>query len=117
MTDFGFDEGADAVDFRRLVPEAGDDRRVITIRKSTPEERAAKSPPIVAGGSRCPIPKWVVVWEKPTPGMLPFVCTFGMPDGGATRAEAVFWAERKADRNDLHFYRPPGWENIEGSLP
>lgn len=94
-----------------------DERRVITIRKSTPEERAAKSPPIVAGGPRIPIPKWVLVYEEPTPGMLPFVCTFGMPDGGATRAEAVFWAERQESKNDLRFVRPDGWENIEGRLP
>jgi hypothetical protein len=41
---------------------------------------------------------------------------FGQPQGGETREEAVFWAERLASKNGLRFERPEGWENIVGRL-
>jgi hypothetical protein len=42
---------------------------------------------------------------------------FGHIQGGDTREEAVFWAERLASKNGLHFERPGGWEDVEGALP
>lgn len=85
----------------------------LTIRKSTERERKDKFPPIVPGGKRIKVPKWVVVsLEHGT-----IVTVFGLPQGGATKAEAVFWAERAASKNGYEYMPPSGWENIEGELP
>lgn len=86
----------------------------ITIRKSTPEERRAKWPAIVHGGPRIRIPTYLVV---PLPHDDRVTCVFGIPQGGDTRAEAVFWAERAASNNGFDFIPPAGWENVEGRLP
>ena len=45
-----------------------------------------------------------------------FLTVFGLVQGGATREDAVFWAERMADKNGLHFIRPEGWEDVVGAL-
>lgn len=88
--------------------------RVVTIRASTAEERRDKFPPIVAGRRRIRAPKYLCVnAEKPENVWS----VFGLPQGGDTRAEAVFWAERLADKNDLHYEPPKGWENVIGKLP
>lgn len=42
---------------------------------------------------------------------------FGLPQGGKTREEAVFWAERLASNNGLIFERPEGWSDVVGALP
>lgn len=42
---------------------------------------------------------------------------FGQIQGGETREEAVFWAERAASKNDFEFLRPYGWDEVVGSLP
>lgn len=42
---------------------------------------------------------------------------FGSVQGGDTREEAVFWAERLASKNGLNFERPEGWGDVEGELP
>lgn len=83
------------------------------IRKATEAERRDKFPPIVAGGPRIRVPKYVVV----NPETDSVWTVFGLPQGGDTRAEAVFWAERLASKNDLRYEPPPGWENVEGKLP
>lgn len=85
----------------------------ITIRKSTTQERREKFPPIVRGNRRIPVPKYVVVSCISDN----IVSVFGLPQGGATRAEAVFWAERAASKNGLEYVVPEGWENVEGKLP
>jgi hypothetical protein len=41
---------------------------------------------------------------------------FGLIQGGNTREEAVFWAERLASKNGLTFERPKGWEDVVGAL-
>lgn len=43
--------------------------------------------------------------------------TFGLPNGGDTREEALFWAERFASKNGLELVLPEGWEDVEPSLP
>lgn len=58
-------------------------------------------------------PRYVVC--NPTAGQDWTV--FGMVQGGDTREEAVFWAERLASKNGLCFERPEGWENVVGALP
>ncbi len=88
-----------------------DDRPVVTIRKATDDERHKKWPPLIAGRPRIRIPKYVVVGDN---GIW---SVFGLPQGGDTRAEAVFWAERLAGKNDLRFQCPAGWGNVEGRLP
>lgn len=92
---------------------AATDMPVVTIRLSTAEERREKFPPLVKGGRRQRIPKYLVV----NPKTDNFWTVFGMPQGGDTRSEAVFWAERLASKNDLDYQPPPGWENVEGALP
>jgi hypothetical protein len=42
---------------------------------------------------------------------------FGFIQGGETREEAVFWAERFASKNGLSYVAPEGWENVTGALP
>lgn len=42
---------------------------------------------------------------------------FGLLQGGDSREEAVFWAERLASKNDLRFERPEGWGDVVGALP
>jgi hypothetical protein len=69
----------------------------------------------------------VVICENAVPGGPRYcVCNpasghvytvFGFVQGGDTREEAVFWAERLASRNGLAFERPAGWENVVGKLP
>ena len=84
----------------------------ITIRRSTNAERAEKFPPLVRGRRRIRVQKYVVV------GPSDYICSvFGLPQGGDTRAEAVFWAERFASKNGYVFLRPEGWEKVEGALP
>jgi hypothetical protein len=90
----------------------GDDHPIITIREATDEERRVGTPPLVAGGKRCSVPKYVCVGSNDR-----FWLTFFMPTGGETREEAVFWAERAASKNGLRYVAPEGWENVEGSLP
>lgn len=85
----------------------------VTIRKSTVEERRDKYPPIVAGGPRIRVPKYVAV--EPTSDRIWTV--FGIPQGGDTRAEAVFWATRLSGKNGVDYVPPHGWENVEGVLP
>lgn len=85
----------------------------VAVRRSTPEERRAKFPPIAAGGPRIRVPKYVLV----NPETDAVWTVFGLPQGGDTRAETVFWAERLASKNDLVFVRPPGWESVVGDLP
>lgn len=85
----------------------------MSIRKSTAVERRDKFPPIVHGRQRLRVQKYVVV----NPATDSIYTVFGLPQGGDTRAEAVFWAERLASKNDLRFERPIGWENVEGKLP
>lgn len=85
----------------------------LTIRKATADERRAKFPPIVRDGPDIPVPKYVVVNAASDA-----ICTvFGLPQGGDTRAEAIFWAERAASKNDFDYEPPAGWENVQGALP
>ena len=84
----------------------------ITVRRPTEAERAAKFPPIVRGHNRISLQKYVVV------GPSDSICSvFGLPQGGKTRAEAVFWAERFASKNGYSFVRPSGWDEVVGELP
>lgn len=85
----------------------------VTIRKATADERREKFPPLVAGGSRCRVPKYVVVNAESNR----IYTVFGLPQGGDVRAEAVFWAERLASKNDFRYVSPAGWENVPGALP
>ena len=84
----------------------------LTIRKATEQERREKFPPLVAGRRRIRVPKYVVVGLRDT-----IVSVFGLPQGGDTRAEAVFWAERFASKNGYQYLPPSGWESIDGVLP
>lgn len=85
----------------------------ITVRESTEAERehAGYFP-----YNRAPMTaqRYVVCrYEDPTK----LLGVFGMIDGGETREEAVFWAERMASKNGFHFLRPAGWEDVVGALP
>lgn len=93
---------------------AGGQRAVsaATIRLATAAERRDKFPPIVAGRRRVRVPKYVLV----NPATDNIYTVFGLPQGGDTRAEAVFWAERLASKNDLDYIAPDGWENVAGRL-
>lgn len=97
----------------RTAAQIGDDRYEITVRRSTEQERRDKFPPPLGGSRRVRVPKYVVVGVES--GNV--ITVFGLPQGGDTRAEAVFWAERAESKNDLRFIRPDGWESIEGKLP
>jgi hypothetical protein len=85
----------------------------VTIRKATAVEKRRGFPPIGANGPRPRVPKYVVV-NPHTDGIY---TVFGIPQGGDTRAEAVFWAERLASKNDLDYLPPAGWERVVGKLP
>lgn len=90
----------------------GTSEPALTIRLATASEKEQGFPPLVAGRRRQRVPKYVVVGENDR------ICTvFFMPLGGATRAEAIFWAERTASKNGMDFIRPAGWERVEGALP
>jgi hypothetical protein len=93
------------------------DRWQLTIRRSTPEERAEKWPPLIRGKRRIRIPKYVVVAARHVNEHMQLCSVFGLPLGGDTRSEAVFWAERTASKNGYDYIPPPGWENVEGRLP
>lgn len=89
----------------------------LTIRKATPGERAEKFPPLVRGRRRIRIPKYVAVATEHYDEHM-FICSvFGIPQGGDTRAEAVFWAERFASKNGYEYIPPTGWEKVVGALP
>lgn len=100
----------DGSEYYRFNPPS----RHLTIREATPDERKpgglgtfwATDKPMRAQ-------KYVVVDVETDD----YLGAFGMVDGGSTRSEAVFWAERWASKNDGHFLRPQGWENVEGALP
>lgn len=89
----------------------------LTIRKSTDKERAEKWPPLFADRRRIRIPKYVVVSVEHQDKHLYICSVFGLPQGGDTRAEAIFWAERFASKNDYRYVAPEGWADIEGVLP
>lgn len=42
---------------------------------------------------------------------------FGTIQGGETREEAVFWAERFASKNGVNYAPPEGWDDVVGALP
>ena len=84
----------------------------VTIRRSTDEERRAKFPPPFGGTKPAKVPRYVVV--NPITDRIWTV--FGLPQGGSTRAEAVFWAERLASKNGLRYVPPVGWGNVIGTL-
>ena len=84
----------------------------VSIRLSTPDEREKKFPPLMAGRSPIRVPKYVVV----NPANDNIWTVFGLPQGGDTRAEAVFWAERLASKNGLDYEPPEGWERVQGKL-
>lgn len=88
----------------------------LTIRKSTDAERKEKFPPLFRGRRRIRVPKYVVVAVARHDRHMHICSVFGLPQGGDTRAEAVFWAERFASKNDYVYVPPKGWENIEGVL-
>lgn len=89
--------------------------RHLTVRAATLEERRRGGVgSFWATGKPMRAPRYVVVdANDPTQ----YLGAFGMVDGGDTRAEAVFWAERWASKNDGHFIRPDGWAKVEGALP
>ena len=89
----------------------------LTIRKSTDKERKQKFPPIVLGRRRIRAPKYVVVAAHRADEHMAICSVFGLPQGGDTRAEAVFWAERLSSKNGYEYVPPEGWETVEGELP
>jgi hypothetical protein len=42
---------------------------------------------------------------------------FGREEGGRTREEALFWAERLASKNGLGLVLPEGWDHVRPKLP
>jgi hypothetical protein len=84
----------------------------VSIRKATSDERRKGFPPIVKSRRRVRVPKYVVV----NPDSDNIFTVFGLPQGGDTRAEAVFWAKRLASKNDLDYSPPRGWEGVVGEL-
>jgi hypothetical protein len=94
-----------------------DDRPLLTIRKSTDAERKEKWSPLLRGRLRIPIPKYVVVTVEHQGKHMHICSVFGLPYGGNTRAEALFWAERFASKNDYRLIRPDGWGKVEAKLP
>lgn len=85
----------------------------VTIRPTTEEERCEQFPPIVTGGPRIPVEKYVVI----NPDTNSIFTVFGLPQGGEDREEAVFWAQRLASKNDFEYIAPEGWEDVVGRLP
>jgi hypothetical protein len=103
----------DTPDFCTRVEDVyGHTVRHLTIRAATPEERKHVGD-FWATGKPMKAKKYIVV-DTETGSYLG---AFGMVDGGNTRAEAVFWAERWASKNGGHFLRPDGWEKVVGALP
>ena len=87
--------------------------RHLTVRESTPEERE----PGGVGtfwltGKALAAARYVVVSDDGE-----YLGGFGGVDGGDTREEAVFWADRWASKNGGHFIRPDGWAEVVGNLP
>lgn len=90
----------------------------VTLRESTEQERTEGfGPHPLAEGDRRPnrVADRYVLVDADDSERLWFV--FGLPQGGNTREEAVFWAERFASKNGAHFLRPEGWEQVVGALP
>lgn len=56
---------------------------------------------------------WIVV----NPSTVQQYAVFGLPQGGVTREEALFWAERICSKNDLILDLPPGWDDVVATLP
>ena len=86
----------------------------LTVRESTPEERKPGGVGNFWLTDKPMRAKKYVVVDAETGDYLG---AFGLTGGGATRKEAVFWAERWASKNGGHFIRPDGWENVVGALP
>jgi hypothetical protein len=87
----------------------------ITIRLATPAERAPGGlGKFWATGKPMRARRYIVV-DADEPAV--WVGAFGLADTTNTRAEAVFWAERWASKNDGHFIRPAGFEHVQGALP
>lgn len=59
------------------------------------------------------LPRYVVY--SPETGNLWTV--FGLVQGGDSKEEVLFWAERLVSKNGLEFERPEGWEGVEPKLP
>lgn len=87
--------------------------KTVTIRKATADEKKKGWPPLLAGRRRQRVPKYLLV----NPESDGIYTVFGLPQGGETRAEAVFWAERLESKNDVRYVPPAGWENVVGKLP
>jgi hypothetical protein len=89
----------------------------ITIRESTEAERREEWPPPFGGTKTSKIPKYVVVAVMHQHKHMHICSVFGLPQGGDTREEAVFWAERFCSKNGYSFARPEGWGDVVGALP
>src|SRR5574338_95278 len=88
----------------------------LTIRESTERERAERWPPPFGGSMPSDVPKYVVVALAHEHEHNWICSVFGLPQGGETREEAVFWAERFASKNGYRFVPPEGWEDVVGAL-
>lgn len=98
---------------RRVEVLYGYNVRHLTARESTPDERMPGGVGFWLTGAPMAASRYVVV-DVETGAYLG---GFGMADGGDTREEAVYWADRWASKNGGHFLRPEGWEGIVGDLP
>ena len=86
--------------------------RHLTIRESTADEREPGGVGAFwATGKPMTAKQYVIVDDENN-----YLGGFGLVDGGDTREEAVFWAERWASKNGGHFVRPDGWEHVVGAL-
>lgn len=85
----------------------------VTIRESTAEERKI---PIRSHPKVQHFPKYILVDPDKNQGKGGYFFVFGIPQGGKSKAEAVFWAERLASKNGFKFVRPEGWERVVGAL-
>jgi len=85
----------------------------ITIRKSTPQEQVERVEPIVVGGPRPEVPTYVVVSVETDRLCL----VFGLPQGGESRGEALYWAERMVSKNGFDLVLPSGWKNVKAKAP
>jgi hypothetical protein len=70
--------------------------------------------PFWATGVAQKVPRWVVVDADDSDRYLG---GFGMVDGGKSKGEAVFWAERFALKNGYTFIRPAGFEKVRAKEP
>jgi hypothetical protein len=95
------------------LSEVYGERTHLTIRDSTEAEREHIAD-FWATGNPMRAQRYLIV-EADNPES--WLGAFGLVDGGDTREEAVFWAERWADKNGGHFLRPDGWEDVVGALP